>query len=428
MTEKFVNREKELAILEQEIKKSKLIVIFGRRRVGKTRLLREWAKNFPTVYTQAIEGVENLQLEQAFEDLKSLLPTNIAPVNWFDYFDLLSLVKEELVLVIDEFPYLVNSNSSLPSIMQKWIDHKQPDNIHLLLSGSSQSMMHNIFLDQTAPLFERADRLIHLKPMNYKYFTEYLGIDPLIKESFILFSIIGGIPRYWEYIDTNKNYIEVIDDIFFSEFPRFDSEPYRLLKDENIKGIQAISILESIGRGAAKPSEIAKKLGIPQTSLGRPLKLLMDVSIVSRELPFGESIRNTKRVLYHITDYMLRFWYTVYSPHRSRWHLYSNKNKKNIILPHVAYVLEQEFRKLYKDASRYWEKQIVEFDSVRFADETLKTLIISEIKWADLAENEKIKIKKEMKEKYEASKLPIKYKNTSFEVMTWRNIASLLIR
>ena len=224
------------------------------------------------------------------------------PNLWFNYSS-----DKWSFLDFDEFPYLVATNKSLPSLFQKWIDHKQPENLKLILSGSSQTMMHSTFLDSSSPLFERANRTLNIRPMDYKSFREFLNIKSNNIESFMKYSITGGIPKYWEYINTKQKILELVDNMFFSDFSFLENEPYRILKDENVKGIQALSILEAIGRGAAKPSEIAKKLSIPQTSLSRPLQVLQDASIITRELPFGESIRSTKKILYHISDYGYAF-------------------------------------------------------------------------------------------------------------------------
>jgi len=262
--------------------------------------------------------------------------------------------------------------------------------------------------------------------MNYNSFRGSLKIKSNNIESFMKYSITGGIPKYWEYIDIKQGIIEFVDNMFFSDFSFLENEPYRILKDEKVKGVQAISILEAIGRGATKPSEIAKKLAIPQTSLGRPLQVLQDASIITRELPFGESIRSTKKVLYHISDYPIRFWFNIYSPHRSRWHLYSEKKKEELIVNHSSFVLESEFRKLYLESSRYWEGGGIEFDCVRFSDESLKKVIITEIKWRRLSKKMRSGLEKDLMEKYKNSKLSKQYPDAVLEVLSCEDIIELL--
>jgi uncharacterized protein len=424
MKTKFVNREKELNLLDEEFLKSKVIVLFGRRRVGKTELIKRWGRNNEVLYSQAIEADESIQLNQVYEDVRDLLPLEVYPQSWPDLLKLFSQIRKKSAVIIDEFPYLVESNPSLPSIVQRWIDHDQPDNVSLILLGSSQSMMHGLFLDTTSPLYGRAHRIIHIKPMSYKSFTRYLAEEPSKRDIFIKYSVTGGIPKYWEYIEPKQNAAEFIDQIFNSDFSYFENEPQRILKDEKVRGLRPLSILEAIGRGAAKPSEIAKRLNVPQTDLSRSLHILSDTSIIARELPFEESVRSTKRVMYRIADHTLRFWFNIFSPHRSRWHLYSDKKKENIITEHAGAVLEREFRVLYRDAARYWESGDIEFDCIRYADQTLQSIIITEIKWRRISKKEKNSIITNMQKRYKASSLSKKFKSVDFEVLSFEDVVA----
>ena len=426
MTSFFVNRKSEFKLLDTEYQQSNLIILFGRRRVGKTRLVKQWGSDKNMVYSQAVEGSVTLQIEQIYQDIKKYLPTEIVPKNWNDLLDLFSLIKERLIIALDELPYLVDTTPSLPSLLQKWIDHKQPDNLTLIVLGSAQTMMHSLFLDASSPLFERARRLIHVKPMFYKHFCQALRLDPVKRDTFIKYSLVGGVPKYWEYIDAEQDIIGLVDSMFFENSAFFENEPTRLLKDENINGLTALSILEAIGRGASRPSEIATKLGINQTSIGRPLRVLIDASLIQRQLPFGESLRTTKRVLYRIADPALKFWFYVFSPHRSRWHLYSRVKKELLIEQHAASVLEQSYRDKFPDAADYWENN-VEFDCVRYADATGSRLIITEIKWRNLHADQKAKLANIMKTNYAATKLAKKFTGATFEVSGFTDLVKTLV-
>jgi hypothetical protein len=387
--------------------------------------VEQWGKGRKIGYSQAVESSSIIQLEQIYNDIGEHLPTEIVPASWSDFLDLLSLVREKLIIALDEFPYLVNATPSLPSMLQKWIDHKQPKNLTLLLLGSSQTMMHSLFLDASSPLFERARRLIHVEPMSYKHFSEALELDPMKKDSFIKYSLVGGVPKYWEYIDAELEVVKLVDSMFFENSAFFENEPTRLLKDENINGLTALSILEAIGRGASKPSEIATKLGINQTSISRPMRVLTDSSLIRRQLPFGESLRTTKRILYRISDPSLKFWFYVFSPHRSRWHLYSHEKKKLLIEEHAASVLEESYRDNFPDASRHWESKL-EFDCVRYADESGKKIVVSEIKWRNLKKSEKSMLLDAMKKKHSSSKLSQKFNDVTFEVLGFEDVMKSL--
>ena len=422
----FVNRVEELRRLNAS--KAGLIVVFGRRRIGKTKLVERWGSNRKYAYTQAIEGSEVVQLQQITSDLKGVLPEGINPRSWSELLAAFKLINKPKIVVLDEFPYLVRSQPSLPSLLQKWVDHDQPAGLQLVLLGSSQTMMHGLFLQSDSPLYDRADLVVHLHPMTYNHFCEACSYDPSSLESFLIFSMTGGVPRYWRYIDGLTDPLDVADALFFGKTPRLEDEPDRLLKDEEIFGQQAKAIFESIGRGAARPSEIAGRMGIHQTALSKPLNILIHSNLVRRVHPFGESARNSKRTLYVIDDYALRFWYQVYSPHRSRWHLYDRSMKSKLIGEHASKVLEDEYRKISPDAAPYWEGKNVEFDCVRYATKSLESLIVSEIKFRKLKDREKKSIEQDITGKFNRSALARKFGLSGVEVLAVDEVLTALSR
>ena len=160
----FTNRTQELKALAAAAKAGGLLVIFGRRRVGKTRLLTHWLKPQNGLYSQAIEAASGIQIEQVMQDMGSAFKTNIVPKNWGEFLELLSLQKGRAILCLDEFPYLVASDPSLPSVIQRWLDHQRPRQFTLVLAGSSASAMNDCFLNRAAPLYQRARKLLHVEP------------------------------------------------------------------------------------------------------------------------------------------------------------------------------------------------------------------------------------------------------------------------
>jgi hypothetical protein len=144
--------------------------------------------------------------------------------------------------------------------------------------------------------------------------------------------------------------------------------------------LKRVSLLELVGRGVERSSEMASRMNVQQTSLSKPLAALINTSFLQREIPFGETIRSTKRVIYRIQDPCLRFWYGVYSPPRTRWHRYSSDKKKTLIREHASQIFEHELRKLFPDAQRYRERDI-EIDAVRYADQGGKNLVLFELKF-----------------------------------------------
>src|SRR5208337_803956 len=138
----FTNRTAELKELEAAAKAGGLLVVFGRRRVGKTRLLTHWIEPKGGLYSQAIEGVREIQLDQMFQDIKAQLETALVPKTWTELFELAGMRKTPSILCLDEFPWLVASDPSLPSVIQRWLDHGQPRQCLLVLAGSSTRMMN----------------------------------------------------------------------------------------------------------------------------------------------------------------------------------------------------------------------------------------------------------------------------------------------
>jgi uncharacterized protein len=414
MNLEFTNRAPELKELDASAKAGGLLVVFGRRRVGKTRLLAHWLEPRGALYSQAIEAAKEIQLDQVFQDVNAHLDLSVVPKTWAEFFELISLRKRPLILCLDEFPYLVASDPSLPSVIQRWLDHKQPAQGLLILTGSSTRMMNDLFLNRAAPLYNRARKLLQVKPMNYEAFCEACHLDRSSMEAFNRFAMVGGIPKYWEFVDPAQSAIDLAEELFFGFAPYLDQEPARILRDEGIAGMNAVSLLETIGRGAEKPSEMAARMGTRQTNLSRLLEQLLDASILERELPFAENARATKKTLYRIHDPALRFWFRVFSPHRSRWHRYDTTEKARLVHEHAATVFEDFCRSHHPGAARYWDAKF-EFDFVRLEEPGL--LVVTEIKWRKLAAAEKASIQRYLKTTWPNTALSRQYPRVEFEVV-----------
>ncbi|MEK6558285.1 MAG: hypothetical protein AABZ14_08305, partial [Candidatus Margulisiibacteriota bacterium] len=266
---------------------------------------------------------------------------------------------------------------------------------------SSQHMMHSLFLDRKAPLFGRAQKLIHVEPMAFEHFCDYFDLTQKTLDTFMRFSLVGGIPRYWEFMNMTHSVIDEAASLYFDFSAYLDSEPLRILSDEKIEGIMPVNILETIGRGSVKPSEIAGRIGTAQTNLSRPLQLLADMSIIQRETCFGEPQRYQKKNTYKIIDPTLRFWFQVYSAHRSRWATYSVAVQLKLIRDHASTVFEDVLRAEFPESRRYWERDI-EFDWVV---EEGKHLHIYEAKFSHLTAPEKTRISHHIQSQFTKSSL-----------------------
>ncbi|HOW64434.1 MAG TPA: ATP-binding protein [Candidatus Paceibacterota bacterium] len=416
MNMKFVNREAELRELDAAAKHGGLLVVFGRRRVGKTRLMRQWLQAHNGLYSQAIEAQRDLQIQQVFADLRPQLETQLVPKTWPEMLEILSLQKRRWALCLDEFPYLTAVDSSLPSQLQKWLDHALPPGCLLLVAGSSTNMMHDLFLHRAAPLYGRARKLLQVLPMDYAAFCDACGLRRSDADSFEKFACVGGIPKYWEFVEAGQDAVALAESLYFDYAPYMEQEPQRLLRDEGVIGLNALAVLEAVGRGAERPSEIASRLGTAQTNLSRLLLQLIDASILTRELPFGGSVRTTKKILYRIQDPTMRFWFRVFSPHQSRWRIYAAAEKRKLIHDHAATVFEDVCRARFPGAQRYWEGN-VELDLVAPDPDDPKRLLVAEVKWRRLTAAERQNVLRQLESKWAHCSLRTRHPNVHFDVL-----------
>ncbi|MGH9254075.1 MAG: ATP-binding protein [Vicinamibacterales bacterium] len=412
----FVNRAAELRELDAAATRGGLLVMFGRRRVGKTRLLRQWLHARDGLYSQTIEAQRDLQIQQVFSDLRPQLDTQLVPRAWPELFEILALHKRRWVLCLDEFPYLTAVDSSLPSQLLKWLDHSLPRGCLVIVTGSSTRMMNDLFLHRAAPLYGRARKLLHVQPMDYVAFCAACDLRAADPDAFETFACVGGIPKYWEFVEAGQDAVALAESLYFDYAPYMEQEPQRILRDEGVIGLNAVAVLEAVGRGAERPSEIAGRLGTAQTNLSRLLQQLLDASILIRELPFGESVRSTRKSLYRIQDPAMRFWYRVFSPHRSRWRTYTATDKRSLIHAHAATVFEDVCRARIPGAQRYWERH-VELDLVAPDPEDRRRLLVAEVKWRRLTVAERRHVLRQLESKWSRCSLRTRHPKVRFAVL-----------
>ncbi len=412
----FVNRSDELRELDAAEKHGGLLVVFGRRRVGKTRLLRQWLQTREGLYSQAIEAQRDLQIQQVFADLRPQLETQLVPKTWPELFEILGLQKRRWTLCLDEFPYLTAVDASLPSRVQKWLDHSLPRGCLLIVAGSSTRMMNDLFLNRSAALYGRARKLLHVQPMDYPAFCDACDLRPGDQDSFEKFACVGGIPKYWEFVEAGQDAVSLAESLYFDYAPYMEQEPQRILRDEGVVGLNAVAVLQALGRGAERPSELASRLGTAQTNLSRLLQQLLDASILTRELPFGESMRSTKKTLYRIQDPTMRFWFRVFSPHQSRWRTYETPEKRKLIRDHAATVFEDVCRARFPGAQRYWESN-VELDLVAPDPDNVKRLLVAEVKWRRLTVTERKNVHRQLESKWSRCSLRSRYPSARLDVL-----------
>ena len=412
----FVNRLRELREFDAAAAAGGLLVVYGRRRVGKTRVLRHWLASRQGWYSQAIEASAEIQIAQVFSDIQHHLDTALTPKTWGELFEVLRLQPRPWRLCLDEFPYLVAQDASLPSRLQRFLDHDMPKGCLLVLSGSSTRMMHDTFLNRAAPLYGRARKVLSVAPMDYHAFCAACRRSPGNPDAFEQFSLVGGVPKYWESVEPRHSTVDLADALYFDDAAYMEQEPQRLLRDEGLSGITPLAVLETIGRGAERPSEMAARLGTVQTNLSRVLQQLLDASILARDLPYGESTRTTKKVLYRIADPTVRCWFRLYSPHRSLWRTYTAVKKRRLIHEHASTVFEDVCRAQFPGAGRYWEGDL-EIDLVAPDPEREGGVVAAEVEWRRLTAGQRTSLLRDLEHKWARSALARRHAAVRFAVL-----------
>lgn len=379
----FLNRERELKALDDTLSRQRrgFAVISGRRRVGKTRLLVEWVRGHGGVYFVADASTPALQRKYFAEAIARRLP-GFEAVEYRDWRSLFARLAVDAArvrfrgpVVIDELPYLVASSPELPSVLQQWLDHEGANaRMTLAVAGSSQRMMQGLVLDRSAPLFGRATAVLDVKPLAPQWlrraFPRLHGFDQLLA-----WTAWGGVPRYWELASERPGSVEsAIDSLVLDPQGPLHLEPDRLLLEESPPAVELRPLLDAIGAGAHRVSEIAARIGRPATALSRALERLQSLELVERETPFGMSARDTKRSLYRLADPFLRLWFRIVAPARGQLALATAAERRRMLevhLPNLAgLALEELARRAvprlgdWGPAQRWWQGSQPEWDVV----------------------------------------------------------------
>jgi AAA+ ATPase superfamily predicted ATPase len=398
----FVNRKNEIARLQQALgnDKPQLIVVYGRRRCGKSTLLREVLQR-DSIYFAADLREMPLQIGALAKQIENLIPGFGKPVypDWETLLDSLNRsVRKRTTICLDEFPYLVKNSPELPSVIQRIVDEKGHQNYHLIICGSSQQMMYSLALDSSSPLYGRSDEIIRIKPMEVHDLKKFLQITP--RDTIAEYGIWGGVPRYWEIRKQHADLESAVKRNLLDRNGVLYEEPERLFSDEMRTSVQAFSVLSLIGAGCHRLSEIAGRLGKPATQLSRLLGFLTDLGYIRREIPFGESIKATKKSLYKIDDPFLNFYFRYLVPNKSRleyglvdqvWKEISDGYDQ-----YLSGIWEELCRKSipfieidglrFNPAARWWGNGLdgkpMEIDLVAESTDH-RVVLIGEVKWSD---------------------------------------------
>lgn len=310
----FIGRQKELSDLNElyEQESFQLFVLYGRRRVGKTTLLNEFCKGKDTIFYSAEQSNNKLNLEK-FSSLVFQFygETTLAPFSSWE--NALTYINERqkdkrLILVFDEFPYLVKKNRALLSELQHLIDHRLKNGkLFIVLCGSYMGFMEKEVLGAKSPLFGRRTAQLHMKPFDYRTSIRFLE-SFTDEEKLQLYGAFGGTALYLQQVQNTKTFEENIKNTFLRVTAYLYEEPLFLLRQEVQEPGMYSAIIEAIAGGATKANEISTKIGEESAKCIKYINTLCELGILYKETPYGEK-ESSRKTIYGISDFMFRFWY-----------------------------------------------------------------------------------------------------------------------
>lgn len=320
----FFGRDKELESLNEMYKSNRFefAIIYGRRRVGKTSLIKEFCKDKKFIYFLSREADGEINLKNFSRDIYYTSEQHLVGKanfnDWESAFDYIYNISknERIILAIDEYPYLANGFKSISSILQAHIDEQfKESKLFLILCGSSMSFMENQVLGYKSPLYGRRTAQYKILPFNFFESRDFFK-DFSAEDQAILYGVTGGIPEYLNQINNRLSVKQNIVKLFLTPSGHFYEEPTNLIKQELRDPSTYNGIIEAIANGASKLNEIANKGGsLESNKCSKYLRSLIDLGVVKKELPVTET--TNKKSIYSLNDQMFRFWYRFVFPNMS---------------------------------------------------------------------------------------------------------------
>jgi len=369
--EQFVDRDAELDQLTDcyESEDADFVVIYGRRRLGKSELVRQSiADRDDAVYYQAVESTAPNQLDQFIDTATAQFPAlrNVRR-DWEVLLE--ALGEEDAVVVVDEFPFLIDEDDSLPSRIQRvWDTTLQETGMTLVLVGSSISVMEDKVLSGSAPLYGRRTATIDLAPLSVpdarEFFPEYTP-----ETAITAWSIYGGTPYYLQTIDPDQPLARNVQQAILSERGLLYSEPEFLLRTELRQPNTYFSILRALAHGRRTPNEIAGMAGVDSGSLSTYLQKLRRLRLVERHIPATESPTSSKRGRYRIAAPLFRFWFRFVYGNQDQLHMLGDSAYDELVAPELPDYVSPLFERLcqrtlpdlvdrrFRDVGQWWFKE-----------------------------------------------------------------------
>ena len=391
---------------------AQFFIIYGKRRVGKTELIKQFIKDKPALYFLADKRTTADQLRELGQIVGNYFKDEILISNGFsDWLEVFLYLKtktitEPLILAIDEYPYLVENDKSTSSLFQKgWDEYLKNTKIFLILSGSSIAMMESETLNQSAPLFGRRTGQILVDPLNFlqsrqffpeKNFSDFLNI----------YTITGGMPAYLKQFEEGAGMSEEIKNKIFNKTAFLYNEVEFTLKEELREPKNYLAILRAIALGKRKLSEIVNEVGMDTAATNKYLSVLINLRLAEREVPVTENKpEKSRRGLYKILDNFFGFWFQYIFPYKS----YLEMGNYNYVLEKMfsglkyndkvnsgfKLIVAQVYERVAIELLPAWQDKIFSFERVgRYWDNNQeidvvgislpeKKIIFGECKWSE---------------------------------------------
>jgi AAA+ ATPase superfamily predicted ATPase len=322
----FHNRTRELNRLRDALEdpRAQLFIVYGRRGVGKSALLTQAVIDRPHIYYRASRRTLPIQLEELTATVRETYSEQFVPDTFTSTDEFLRFLadraaqnpRDAVVVVIDELPYLAQSDPGLLTAIQHWWDaNKGLANLRIFLTGSYVSFMEREVLSLNAPLYNRRTGAMHLQPLTYLEAAEFFpGYSP--RQRIEAYAVLGGLPSYLEQFDADRSLDENLLRTVLRPNTYLNQEPEWLLLQDLRSDIVYGSILRAIASGRRKPSEIAQAIGRRSAQDVAPqLEMLQALGLVTRQVSVTDrKVPRSRRSLYWLADNYLAFWYRYVDP------------------------------------------------------------------------------------------------------------------
>jgi len=438
---KFYDRESELNVLETLNKRRpSFIVITGRRRVGKTELIKQFIKGKNALYffVDAYKSLSELIDEYAEYIVRELsLPSYIKISKAEEFLEFIftnEIVKNrQLIIVFDEFQRFLKINPSFIMLLQKFWDlYKNDTNIYLIISGSSIGMIRRIFLEEKAPLFKRADNIITLRDFSFWEICRILDdleiVDPI--EKLKIFGLFGGTIFYYTLLEKYnvKSFEDALNILILNDYAPLRNEVKDIFIEEFGKVYRTyFEIISAIARGRVSRKEIADIVKIKESSLSPYLYDLSEIlNLVEYRVPITDDIGKSKRGRYFLTNNFIKFWFKFIYPNRSLYEIGRYEQIKRKILSEwnsfIGFVFEEiardfikrKYGSSFEKIGAWWDRKGNEIDIVCINQRTSKICFI-EVKWSSLTYSAAIHVINRLREK--SKYLSIGFKDVCFGII-----------